>query len=97
MAYTVGSAFYGIYFLVSFPAFYAFDEDIDAKKKQVTLWDTFVSGCGHGMMILCLLDFVRLHLGVPLVVGDPSAGKSDSMASWLMDYSSSWFGGSSSP
>ena len=96
MAYTVGSAFYGIYFLVSFPAFYAFDEDIDAKKKQVTLWDTFVSSCGHGMMILCLLDFVRLHLGVPLVVGDPSAGKSDSMASWLMDYSSNWFGGSSS-
>ena len=69
----------------------------DAKKKQVTFWDTFVSGCGHGMMILCLLDFVRLHLGVPLVVGDPSAGKSDSMASWVMDYSSSWFGGSSSP
>ena len=26
MAYTLGSAFYGIYFLVSFPVYYALDE-----------------------------------------------------------------------
>jgi len=26
MAYTVGSAFYGIYFLVSFPAYFSLDE-----------------------------------------------------------------------
>lgn len=97
MAYTVGSAFYGIYFLVSFPAFFAFDDDIDTKKKRITLWDTFVSSCGHGMMILCLLDFVRLYLGVPLVVGNLDAGESNasgntSMTRWLMDYSGSWFG-----
>ena len=101
MAYTVGSAFYGIYFLVSFPAFFAFDEDVDTKKKRITLWDTFVSSCGHGMMILCLLDFVRLCLGVPLVVGDLAAiaaesSGSESFLSWLMDYSSGWFGGPSS-
>lgn len=76
MAYTVGSAFYGIYFLVSFPAFLEFDDDIDCaigdgKKgvRVVTLWDTVVQSCGYGMIILCLLDFVRLQVGVPLVVG----------------------------
>ena len=91
MAYTVGSAFYGIYFLVSFPAFFTFDDDIDmtllrpttttangmatavttttTRRRTMTLWDTIVSSCGHGMMILCLLDFVRLFLNIPLVVG----------------------------
>jgi len=71
MAYTVGSAFYGIYFLVSFPAFFYFDQHIDnsANAREVTLWDTIVSSCGYGMMILCLLDFVRLHLDIPLIVG----------------------------
>jgi cycloeucalenol cycloisomerase len=72
MAYSIGSAFYGIYFIVSFPAFLEFDEDIDnntAGSKKVTLWDTFVQSCGFGMMILCLLDFVRLFTGIPLVVG----------------------------
>lgn len=72
LAYTVGSAFYGIYFLVSFPAFHAFDDKLDSTEqgsKAVTLWDTFVSSCGYGMMIMCLLDFVRLHIGIPLIVG----------------------------
>lgn len=73
MAYTVGSAFYGIYFLVSFPAFHVFDDDIDSKEKTrsgaVTVWDTVVSSFGHGMVILILLDLVRLYLDVPLVVG----------------------------
>ena len=75
MAYTVGSCFYGIYFIVSFPAFFLFDNDIDTttknknNKKNVSLYDTFVSSCGHGMMIMILLDFVRLYLDIPLVVG----------------------------
>jgi cycloeucalenol cycloisomerase len=71
MAYTVGSAFYGIYFIVSFPAFFRFDDDIDDIDggKRISLYDTFVSSCGHGMMIMILLDFVRLYLDVPLVVG----------------------------
>jgi len=72
MAYTVGSAFYGIYFLVSFPAFYYFDNDVDSKeggKRGMTLYETVVSSCGAGMIILCLLDFVRLYLGVQLVIG----------------------------
>lgn len=75
MAYTIGSAFYGIYFLVSFPAFFVFDDEIDSKRgKPVTMWNTIVSSCGYGMMILLLLDFVRVYLQVPLVVGaDPKS------------------------
>lgn len=72
MAYTVGSAFYGIYFIVSFPGFLFFDDEIDSGDtgaRKVGLWDTVVSSCGHGMLILCLLDFVRLWLDIPLVVG----------------------------
>ena len=73
MAYTVGSAFYGIYFIVSFPAFFYFDEDVDSSKesaRKVTIWDAIVSSCGYGMMILTLLDFVRLYIGIPLIVGE---------------------------
>lgn len=71
MAYTVGSAFYGIYFIVSFPAFYYFDMDVDntdPDARKITIWDTFVESCGYGMIILCLLDFVRLQLQIPLTV-----------------------------
>ena len=78
MAYSIGSAFYGIYFIVSFPAFLEFDEDIDKSSdggsgsncRKVTIWDTFLESCGYGMIILCLLDFVRLFTGIPLVVGE---------------------------
>ena len=70
MAYTIGSAFYGIYFLVSFPAFYVFDSQVDeASAPKVTVWQTFLDSCGHGMIILTLLDLVRLQVGIPLVVG----------------------------
>ncbi len=62
-AYTLGSAFYGIYFLVSFPAFLALDED---PKKPHTLRQACVEALAAGMAVLCLLDFVRLALGVPL-------------------------------
>jgi cycloeucalenol cycloisomerase len=70
MAYTVGSAFYGIYFVVSFPGFYHFDQDVDSDNAPpMTMWNTILSSCGHGMMILTLLDLVRLYMDVPLVVG----------------------------
>ena len=36
---------------------------------SVTLLDAFTTACGHGMMILTLLDFARLYLGIPLVIG----------------------------
>jgi cycloeucalenol cycloisomerase len=79
MAYAAGSAFYGIYFIVSFPAFYYFDNNIDAKTsgsanvKQITVWETVVQSCGYGMIILILLDAVRLWLDIPLVVGADAA------------------------
>jgi cycloeucalenol cycloisomerase len=91
MAYTIGSAFYGIYFLVSFPAFYFFDRHIDSPalpiptedlsskhqrhvpateyRKPIALGETIVQSCGYGMIILFLLDFVRLWLNIPLIVG----------------------------
>ena len=34
MAYTLGSAFYGIYFLVSFPMFLRVDENVRANGKS---------------------------------------------------------------
>lgn len=70
MAYTIGSCFYGIYFIVSFPAFYFFDSQIDQKTETtaVSVWDTVVSSCGYGMIILILLDLVRVYLGTPLVM-----------------------------
>ena len=90
MAYTIGSAFYGIYFLVSFPAFYFFDQYIDSASlsspmstdvvssknqqhaengKPISCGETIVQSCGYGMIILFLLDFVRLWLDIPLIVG----------------------------
>jgi cycloeucalenol cycloisomerase len=96
-AYVVGSAFYGIYFLVSFPAFYYFDRDVDTtdgrgedqedngaseadvitktrRRNGVSLWETIVSSCGHGMIILTMLDLVRLSLGIPLVMEVTGSG-----------------------
>lgn len=97
MAYIWGSAFYGIYFIISFPGFYYLDDHVDddgiindmvqktqvqhvgsparwkrsdsqSSKNSKTLMDIFVTACGHGMIILILLDFVRLYLGIPLMI-----------------------------
>ena len=65
MAYTLGSAFYGIYFLVSFPMFLAVDETPETKKTYAA---TFWEAMGSGMAVLCLLDFVRLRLGLDFVM-----------------------------
>ena len=53
MVYALGSAFYGIYFIVSFPMFFRFDE-------RKTLWNSIVESLATGMMVLLLLDFVRV-------------------------------------
>mmetsp|Transcript_39296 Transcript_39296/g.54596 ORF Transcript_39296/g.54596 Transcript_39296/m.54596 type:complete len:292 (+) Transcript_39296:81-956(+) len=65
MALTLGSAFYGIYFLVSFPMFLLVDEE---KGIKYSLFQTVFESLGSGMLVLCLLDFVRLALGIPLFV-----------------------------
>mmetsp|Transcript_18285 Transcript_18285/g.29204 ORF Transcript_18285/g.29204 Transcript_18285/m.29204 type:complete len:137 (-) Transcript_18285:101-511(-) len=66
MAYTLGSAFYGIYFLVSFPMFLRVDED--DTKPLMPHSQVFWESMGGGMLVLCLLDFVRLGLGVDFVM-----------------------------
>jgi len=65
-AYSIGSAFYGIYFLVSFPMFYRLNEEPSIK---MTLWQCCIDSLGCGMLIMLLLDFVRLVVGIPLVIG----------------------------
>jgi len=63
MAYTVGSAFYGIYFVFSFPMFYWLEDN-----NSMTSWDSLVYASGCGMLILTSLDLVRLVLGIQLIV-----------------------------
>lgn len=65
MAMTVGSAFYGIYFLVSFPAFFRLDE---WEGARLSLYQTGMDSLGAGMLILILLDAVRLCLAIPLTI-----------------------------
>ena len=58
MAYVVGSAFYGIYFLVSYPVFYSLPED-------ASLYRTIMEAMGTSMLVLTLLDLCRLFYGGP--------------------------------
>lgn len=70
LIYSLGSFFYGIYFLVSFPVFYRLDEKVSLKEKVAphTLFQTVFEVLGSGMLVLLLLDFCRIGLGVPLNV-----------------------------
>ena len=71
-AYTLGSAFYAIYFVVSYPAFFLVDEpafDVLGRVKKKRRWhlaETAQSALAASMLVLCLLDFVRLALGIAL-------------------------------
>ena len=78
--YQIGSAFYGIYFIVSFPVFFRLDEHVSALaggasagaesaesgNKPHTVFQTIMEVMGSGMIVLLLLDFSRLALGVDL-------------------------------
>lgn len=68
MAYTLGSAFYGIYFIVSFPAYFQLNEYVGkvANARPHTLYQTVMESFGASMIVLCLLDICRLYLNVPL-------------------------------
>ena len=70
MAYTLGSAFYGIYFLVSFPMFLRIDEDQGGVYKM-PMSQVFWEAMGSSMLVLCLLDFVRVYLGIPFQMKVP--------------------------
>ena len=65
MAYTLGSAFYGIYFIVSFPMFLMVDEDVTTakgKKNTYSMWRVVWESLGSCMLVTLLLDFVRIGL-----------------------------------
>lgn len=75
----LGSAFYGIYFLVSFPMFYRLDEKIgavyttsDGKERQVqphSVFQTCMEVLGSSMLVLTMLDVCRLMCGIDLRIG----------------------------
>jgi len=66
--YSWGSAFYGIYFLVSYPVFYRLDEKVSSKDKMQphSLFQTIMEVMGSAMIVLLLLDFCRIAKGVDL-------------------------------
>ena len=68
--YTLGSAFYGIYFIVSFPVFYRLDEKVNMTNHipPHSVYQTVIEAMGAGMIVLILLDLARLALGIPLVI-----------------------------
>lgn len=73
MAFTLGSAFYGIYFIVSYPVFFRVDEHVNSKDKTKsavphTLFQTVFEVLGASMLVLCLLDFCRIALNIPLTI-----------------------------
>eukprot|EP00292_Cryptomonas_paramecium_P013467 CAMPEP_0113671324 /NCGR_PEP_ID=MMETSP0038_2-20120614/5642_1 /TAXON_ID=2898 /ORGANISM="Cryptomonas paramecium" /LENGTH=222 /DNA_ID=CAMNT_0000587465 /DNA_START=453 /DNA_END=1122 /DNA_ORIENTATION=+ /assembly_acc=CAM_ASM_000170 len=60
MAWVLGSAFYGIYFIVSYPMFIRIDEPGGAKFDA---WATARDALAAGMLVLQLLDAARLFIG----------------------------------
>eukprot|EP01089_Gocevia_fonbrunei_P019021 TRINITY_DN6588_c0_g1_i2.p1 TRINITY_DN6588_c0_g1~~TRINITY_DN6588_c0_g1_i2.p1 ORF type:complete len:224 (-),score=23.42 TRINITY_DN6588_c0_g1_i2:66-737(-) len=64
MMYVIGSAFYGIYFNVSFPMFYRIDED--RQKKTWTLTQTAIDALAAAMLVFIFLDLCRLVVGAYL-------------------------------
>ena len=71
LIYTVGSAFYAIYFVVSFPVYFSLDEPRSwPPSPGVPLFEVAISSLAAGMLVLLLLDFTRLaSVGVPLRIG----------------------------
>mmetsp|Transcript_17221 Transcript_17221/g.28822 ORF Transcript_17221/g.28822 Transcript_17221/m.28822 type:complete len:302 (+) Transcript_17221:51-956(+) len=67
MAYKVGSFFYGLYFIVSYPVYFRLDEE-SPNTKPHTMYQTVLEAFGASMMVLCLLDFGRLFQGTSLTI-----------------------------
>ncbi|GAM20056.1 hypothetical protein SAMD00019534_032310 [Acytostelium subglobosum LB1] len=67
--YTVGSTFYMIYFVISFPMFTRIDETNDGQKW--TLTRTALESLASAMIVFILCDFWRLIVGG--LTGDPAA------------------------
>eukprot|EP00928_Gymnodinium_smaydae_P034599 TRINITY_DN24481_c0_g1_i1.p1 TRINITY_DN24481_c0_g1~~TRINITY_DN24481_c0_g1_i1.p1 ORF type:complete len:289 (-),score=29.56 TRINITY_DN24481_c0_g1_i1:154-1020(-) len=58
--YTVGSVFYALYLIVSFPMFMR----LDCKTKSHTLFEAFIEALATWMAVMMLLEAVRLILGI---------------------------------
>eukprot|EP00003_Mantamonas_plastica_P025856 TRINITY_DN5155_c0_g2_i1.p2 TRINITY_DN5155_c0_g2~~TRINITY_DN5155_c0_g2_i1.p2 ORF type:complete len:148 (-),score=58.97 TRINITY_DN5155_c0_g2_i1:122-565(-) len=57
--YTVGSVFYALYFVISYPFFFRVEEDGSMWTWRQIVVDSFAAG----MIVLCLLDLWKLALG----------------------------------
>lgn len=69
MVYKLGSAYYALYFVVSFPVFYRVDERVSSRRPLHSMYQVVLEAFGASMMVLCLLDFCRLFVNVPLSIG----------------------------
>ena len=63
MAVILGSAMYGIYFIVSYPMYKRIDEE---GPGTTSLWMVVMEVCATGMIVYTLLDFVRVSLGIDM-------------------------------
>ncbi|KAJ3023318.1 Bifunctional protein GlmU [Thoreauomyces humboldtii] len=77
--FTVGSLFYAIYFIVSFPMFYRLDENLEGQNWTVTR--VAVDSLGACMIVTLLLDFWRIAIGPVAVVGHEAVAPLPWMAS----------------
>lgn len=68
--YLLGSAFYGIYFYVSFPMYYRMDEK---KGERWTLSRAFFDSLAASMLVTIILDLTRISIG-HIFAGTSNAG-----------------------
>lgn len=61
--YTVGSVCYGIYFVVSFPAFYRLDEGVRGRTGRWSVSQAAIDSLGACMLVTIMLDLWRLAVG----------------------------------
>ena len=62
-----GSAFYGLYFIASFPMFLRLDEYVGINGVLPhTMYQTVSEAMGCGMVVLLLLDFCRIYFNIDL-------------------------------
>lgn len=70
--YTVGSLFYALYLVVSFPMYMRIDEIAGgagcAPGRRHTLFEACLESLATFMIIMSLLDAVRLWLGIPFAM-----------------------------
>eukprot|EP00747_Dinoflagellata_sp_TGD_P085894 gnl/TRDRNA2_/TRDRNA2_163056_c0_seq3.p1 gnl/TRDRNA2_/TRDRNA2_163056_c0~~gnl/TRDRNA2_/TRDRNA2_163056_c0_seq3.p1 ORF type:complete len:1033 (-),score=167.79 gnl/TRDRNA2_/TRDRNA2_163056_c0_seq3:140-3238(-) len=74
--YKVGSVFYALYFVVSFPMFLRVDEDggpDGCGASCWTLWQAIMESLASCMLVTQLLDFWRLYVG-SIVSSAPAGG-----------------------